>query len=74
VILRKTPRAASGLAWLSWVLLTACTPQPAPTPRPEGLQHLLATGATATLGSETRLCPGPGGTILLYGDFDSAAD
>jgi arylsulfatase A-like enzyme len=74
MIPRKTPRAASRLAWLSWVLLTACTPQPAPTARPEGLQHLLATGGTATLGPETRLCPGHGGTILLYGDFDSAAD
>jgi arylsulfatase A-like enzyme len=74
VIPRKTVLAASSLAWLSWVPLTACTPEPAPAPRLEGLAHLLATGDTATLGLETRLCPGPGGTILLYGDFDSAVD
>jgi len=73
VILRQTLRAAP-LAWLSWVLLTSCTPPPAPTPQLEGLQHLFATGAAATLGSETRLCPGPAGTVLLYGDFDSASD
>jgi arylsulfatase A-like enzyme len=73
VIPRKTVLAASCLAWLCWVPFAACTPQRAPTPPLEGLQHLFATEGTATLGRETRLCAGSGETILLYGDFDSAA-
>ena len=55
--------------WLVCAWLVACAPAPAPAPL-----HLLATSATATLGSQTRLCSGTEGRVLLYGDFDSAGE
>jgi arylsulfatase A-like enzyme len=70
----QTVLAAIRLAGISWFLLSACHSQPEPARPLEGLQHLLATTATATLGSETRICAGAGGKILLYGDFESPAD
>jgi arylsulfatase A-like enzyme len=69
-------RSAARLVACAGILLAACAPEPEAEPAApqQGLQHLLATGTAATLGPETRLCTGPAVAILLYDDFESAAD